>query len=126
MTKTPLIAGNWKMELSHKAAVALAKSLKESLKDRKGNGEVVVCPSYPSLHEVAELLKNQTIAMGAQNIHWEERGAYTGQVSVLQLTSFVSWCIVGHSEMRAAMHETDDLVVHKANLLLRHGVKPII
>jgi triosephosphate isomerase len=122
------------MELSHKAATALAKTLKDSLGGKAvGQAEVVVCPSYPSLAEVAGLLKahalpdgRQAIQMGAQNIHHEERGAFTGQVSVLQLTQFVQWCIVGHSEVREFSGEEDDAVVAKANLLLQHGVNPII
>lgn len=126
MNRTPLIVGNWKMELSHKASLALAKSLKESLKGKIAKSEVVFCPSFPSLSAIADLLQGEKIELGAQNIDIEERGANTGQVSVLQISSFVSWCIVGHSETRAFSGESDSTVVQKANLLLRHGLKPII
>lgn len=114
------------MELSHKAALALAKGLKDSLSKYNAKGEIVVCPSFPSLAEVVEILKGKNIAIGAQNIYTEERGAFTGQVSVLQIPSFASWCIVGHSEVRQFMGDTDEEVVVKANLLLRHGLNPII
>src|SRR5688572_1568377 len=105
---TPLIVANWKMELSHKAALEALTALKKLLKNITLESELVVCPSFPSLSEAAKLVEGSPkIKLGAQNVHWEERGAATGEVSVVQLNSFVSWCIVGHSERRALTQETD-------------------
>ena len=86
-----------------------------------------MCPSFPSLPAVAELLADQSvIEVGAQTVHWEEKGAYTGQVSVNHIKPFARWCIAGHSEQRALTGETDELVQQKAQLLLKHGIVPVI
>lgn len=115
------------MELSHKAAVALAKSLRSSLNSMDATADVVICPSYPSLPAIAEIFPADGRAgVGAQDVDVEEKGAFTGQVSVMQLASFVQWCIVGHSERRQLLGESDEQVMHKADLLLRHGLIPII
>lgn len=125
MSRTPLVVGNWKMELSHKAAVALTKTLVRSLATQD-LPEVVICPSFPSLAAVAEEVKGSRLLLGAQDVASEEKGALTGQVSVTQISSFVTWCIVGHSETRAAMHVSDEAVAQKADLLLKHGITPIV
>ncbi len=115
------------MELSHKATVALAKSMRSSLNSVEVMADIVVCPSYPSLQAVAEIFPGDGRAsVGAQDVDVEEKGAFTGQVSVAQLASFVQWCIVGHSERRQMLGEDDDQVLRKADLLLRHGITPII
>ena len=125
--RTPVIAGNWKMELSHKAATEVTGSLKKLLQDVPVSCDVVVCPSFPSLPAVAEeLVNNKKIQIGAQNVHWEEKGAWTGEVSVAQIHPFVKWCIVGHSERRRLVGETDEQVQQKAALLQRHGITPIV
>jgi triosephosphate isomerase (TIM) len=127
MSKQPLIIGNWKMELSHKAATEVVQSIKKLLKGVVVFSEIVVCPSYPSLKAIAEIVKQgKNISVGAQNIHHEEKGAYTGMVSVVQIKPLVNWCIVGHSEQRAATGESEEHIVHKANLLLKHGIAPIL
>jgi len=122
----PLVVGNWKMELSHKAAVALAKSLKSDVEEHRPVCEIVVCPSFPSLSQVSEVLKGTPLNCGAQDVSAQEKGALTGQVSVTQLGAFVSWCIVGHSETRTYAGDSDRLVAQKAELLLRHGLTPIV
>lgn len=127
MAKKPIVVGNWKMELSHKAALELVRALKKLLRGVDIIGDVVVCPSHVSLPEVADMLKRlESISVGAQNVHWEEKGAWTGEVSVVQLKPFVEWCIVGHSEQRAITGETDEQVLQKANLLVHHGIAPIV
>ncbi len=127
MERTPLVVGNWKMAMSHKASVEAAAALKKLIKGEPTECEVVVCPSFPAIPEVAELLKNsKKIQVGAQNVHWEERGAWTGEVSVGQLKPFVSWCIIGHSERRQHFNESDEMVVQKMKLLLKHGINPIV
>jgi triosephosphate isomerase (TIM) len=126
MTRTPLVVGNWKMELSHKAAVALAKALVKSLMKEKLETQIVVCPSFPSLMSIKEQVSESAIEVGAQDVFTEEKGAHTGQVSITQLADFATWCIVGHSETRAASHVTDDQVAIKTELLLKHGLTPIV
>ncbi|MBI1833711.1 MAG: triose-phosphate isomerase [Candidatus Andersenbacteria bacterium] len=127
MKKRPIVVGNWKMELSHKAELELIRALKNMLKGVPIKSEVVVCPSYPSLPAIAEALKkNSKIAVGAQNVFLEEKGAYTGQVSVLDIKPFVNWSLVGHSEVRAAAGVTDDIVVKTAAMLRGHNINPIV
>lgn len=127
MLKKPLIVGNWKMELSHKASVELAQSIRKLIHQVEVKSDVVVCPSYVSLPHVSEVFANtSTIGVGAQNVHWEEKGTWTGEVSVAQIRPFVKWCIVGHSEQRALSGETDEQVFLKMNLLITHGITPIV
>jgi triosephosphate isomerase len=127
MNRNPIVIGNWKMELSHKAELEVVRSLKNMLKSPLEGVEIVICPSFPSLSLIAhELGKSDKIQVGAQNVHWEEKGPFTGQVSVGQILPFARWCIIGHSEQRELTGETDELVELKANLLLKYGITPII
>jgi len=115
------------MELSHKAEIEVLRSLKNLFKSPVDGVEVVVCPSYTGLPLIAqELESSEKIQVGAQNVHWEEKGAWTGQVSVTQISPFAKWCIVGHSEQRELTGETDEIVQHKADLLMKHGLNPVI
>lgn len=114
------------MELSHKAGIALAKTLVRSFTAQPPKAEVVVCPSFPSLAAIVDEVKDSPVMVGAQDVALEEKGAFTGQVSVTQISSFATWCIVGHSETRAAMHVSDEAVAQKTDLLLRHGLNPIV
>ncbi len=114
------------MELSHKAAVEVMQALKKQLKPSI-KSDIVICPSYPSLPAIAEALRQtKVIAVGAQNVYHQEKGAVTGAVSVIQIKPFVEWCIIGHSEQRLLTGESDEQVLQKANLLLQHGLQPII
>jgi triosephosphate isomerase (TIM) len=127
MERTRLVVGNMKMELSSKAEIEVLRSIKTMLKGAPADIEVVMCPSFVSLPLAVELLKNSPkIMLGAQNIHWEEKGAWTGQVSVLHINQFVQWCIIGHSEQRALTGETDDIVQQKLQILLKYGIVPIV
>lgn len=127
MERRPVVIANWKMELSHKASVEAAIAIRKLLKDVRLELDVVLCPSYPALADVNEVIKtSEKLQLGAQNVHWEEKGPWTGEVSVQQLTPLVRWCIVGHSEQRALTQETDEIIERKADLLLRHGITPII
>lgn len=124
---TPLIVGNWKMELSYKGEIEMVRSLKSLLKSVPITSEIVIFPSYPSLPVLHEQLgASDKLQLGAQAIHWEEKGAFTGQVSITQITPWVKWVIVGHSEHRALLNLTDEAVVYQAQLVLKHGLTPII
>lgn len=126
MTRKPLVIGNWKMELSHGGSLELARALKKLWKGTGDDCEVVVCPSYPQLSSVGEALKNSAFQIGAQNVHWEETGPWTGMVSIRQVMPFARWSIVGHSEQRQLTGETDEQVQAKVALLLKHGLLPIV
>lgn len=117
------------MELSHKAEMEMARSLKKLLAGKLSatDGDVVVCPSYVSLPAMAEFFaETDGIGVGAQHVHWEEKGAYTGSVSLHQISPFARWCIVGHSEQRRLTGLTDQFVSNTAALLIRHGIAPVV
>lgn len=127
MSKKPLIAGNWKMELSHKAAIEVAGAIKKLVKTIPVSSDIVVCPSPVALSAIAEIFqKSAKVSVGAQNIAAQEKGAFTGQTSVLHIKPLAAWCIVGHSEVRAFTGESDAQIVQQTALLLRHGINPII
>lgn len=127
MNKKPLVVGNWKMELSYKGEVELAHALADSLKGYVPKSDVVICPSYVALPEIASFAKKAgKFEVGAQHVFWEEKGAFTGQISVNSIKPHVSWCIVGHSEARMMAGVTDDIVVGTVKLLKSHNIAPIV
>ena len=126
MNRKGVVVGNWKMELSHKASVGLAKSLASMAEDMKSGVDVVVCPSFVSLGAVKDILKDSLYQIGAQHVHYKERGAYTGEVSVVQLAGLTSWCLIGHSEHRALSRQTDEEIAVASGLLLQHGISPVL
>lgn len=123
--RTPVIAGNWKMNTT----VAEAKKLVEQMVprlERIGGVDKVLCPPSVSLTTVAGLLKGTSIGLGAQNMYFEDKGAYTGEVSPPMLAGLCQYVILGHSERRAYFGETDDMVNKKAKAALKAGLVPII
>lgn len=123
--RIPIIAGNWKM---HKT-VAEAVQFVESIKDRvKGTDvEVVLCTPYTLLLGVKDAVRGTNIKLAAQNMHWEEQGAFTGEVSPIMLKDIgVDYCIIGHSERRQYFNETDETVNKKVHAALKHDIKPIL
>ena len=123
-TRTPIIAGNWKMHRTYDGAMDLVEALMDEL-DTIERVEVVLCPPFPWLLAVAEYLEETPLRLGAQNCYWADEGAYTGEVSALMLKDLVQYCIVGHSERRALFGETDEGVNKKVRALLSHGIRPI-
>lgn len=120
-----IIAGNWKMNYS----VNKADDFVNEIKDRINTDEVdvVLCPNFVSLERVSDLLEETNIKLGAQNVYFEDKGAYTGETSVDMLAAVnVKYCIVGHSERRQYFNETDEIVNKKALKLLEKDIKPII
>lgn len=123
--RIPFIAGNWKMNTTVAQATALARELRERLEHIEGI-EKVVCPPFVSLAPLRELLGGSSIRLGAQNMYFEEQGAYTGEVSPLMLEELCDFVILGHSERRQYFSESDELVNRKVQAALRVGLVPIL
>ncbi len=120
-----VVAGNWKMNKTEPEARALAASLKSEL-DGIEHVTHVVCPPFVSLAAVAEELESSPIALGAQNMHYEDSGAFTGEVSPSMLEGICEYVILGHSERRQLFGETDVTVNRKVKAALAAGLKPIV
>ena len=124
--RTPLLAGNWKMYKTVPEALALAAELKRSVSGVTGR-EVLVCPPSVTLVKVSEALAGSTIVLGAQNLHWENEGAFTGELSGPMLKAAgCKYVIIGHSERRQYFGESDETVNKKTNAALRAGLLPIV
>lgn len=132
MTRTPLMAGNWKMNLNHQEAVVLTQKLAWTLSDKKhdyGQVEVVVVPPFTDLRSVQTLVDGDQLLVkyGAQDVSTQESGAYTGEISAGMLAKLgCSYVVVGHSERREHHAETDDVVSAKAHRALAAGMTPIV
>src|SRR5438876_409472 len=123
--RRPVIAGNWKMNTDPESAFELMDSMLEDL-DAMEDVDIVVCPPFVSLRELAEMFDGTTLFLGAQNMFWEAKGAYTGEISPLMLKSMCDYVILGHSERRQYFHETDEDVRRKVNAALAHDLIPIV
>ncbi len=125
MKRIPIIAGNWKMHTTADSALALSHAIRD-LVDRTEGVEKVACPPFPFLMAVAGSLKGSSIKVGAQNLHWEPQGPYTGEVSPTMLQGLVEFVIIGHSERRAYFCDTDETVNKKVKAALAAGLRPIL
>ncbi|HEY32322.1 MAG TPA: triose-phosphate isomerase [Dehalococcoidia bacterium] len=121
----PIIAGNWKMNTTVTEAIELVGQLRKGISSAF-SVEVVVCPPFVSLAAVKEALKGTSIKLGAQNLHFEDKGAYTGEVSPLMVADLCEVIIIGHSERRQYFGETGEIVNKKIGAALRAGLKPIL
>jgi len=123
--RTPLIAGNWKMNTTLDEAVELVGKLRPDL-DLIKDVEKVICPPFTSLDRLKKLLKGSSIELGAQNMYFEEKGAYTGEISPLMLAELCDFVIIGHSERRHYFNETEDMIDKKVRAALKVGLTPIL
>ncbi len=131
MARRKLIAGNWKMNMTAAAGAQLIKDIKAQFEcccsGCENGPEVLVCPTFTSIAAVIEAAKGTCINVGAQNIHWAESGAYTGEISGDMLNELgVSFVIIGHSERRQYFGETDATVNQRVKAALKHNLKPVI
>jgi len=126
MKRQLIVAGNWKMFKSLPEAIGLARRIKLKFASEKGV-EIVLCPPFPYLVPLSELLRGTPIKLGAQNMHYEDEGAFTGEVSAkMLLTSQVNFVIIGHSERRTYFGETDEIVNLKVKKAIEAGLVPIM
>jgi triosephosphate isomerase len=122
--RTPIIAANWKMYTTASSAQELCRALRSRI-DGVSTVEKVVCPPFVFLALAAQELASSSIKVGAQNVFWEEQGAYTGEVSPAMLVDLCDYVIIGHSERRKYFGETDETVNRRLKAALAHGLRPI-
>ncbi len=122
-----IIAGNWKMNRGVDASEALARDIAAKVSEFAGKVDIVFCPTFLSLNKVAEAISGSGIEVGAQDCYYENEGAFTGEVNpVLIKDAGARYCIIGHSERRTLLGETDRAVNLKAKAALRSGLIPIV
>ncbi len=120
-----IIAGNWKMNYCVNKAEEFVSQIKDTI--NTDEVDVVICPNFVSLDRISDLIDGTNIKLGAQNVFYEDKGAYTGETSVNMLAAVgVNYCIVGHSERRQYFNETNEIVNKKAKKLLEKDISPIV
>mgnify|MGYP005836358589 CR=1 FL=1 len=124
--RVPLIVGNWKMHGTRPEAASLASAIRERISNCSGR-EVVLAPPFTALETVARILAGSGLQLGAQNVHWEKQGAFTGEVSAPMLQELgCRYVIVGHSERRQYFGERDDVIQQKIRAVIAVGLTPIL
>lgn len=123
--RLPIIAGNWKMNKTPQQVAEFARALIAGL-EPLADAERVVCPPFIDIPAVCDALAGTSIKVGAQNVHEELQGAYTSSISAPMLQGLVEYVIVGHSEVRQYLHETNEMINRKVKVLLAHKLKPIL
>lgn len=124
--RKPIIAGNWKMFKTVEEAASLAETLKVELHKLRG-ADIVICPPYTALLKISGVLNGSNIELGAQDMHWEKEGAFTGEISPMMLKDVgVRYVIIGHSERRQYFAETNEAVNKKVKAALSYNLVPIM
>ena len=122
--RTPIIAGNWKMNNTLNESVSLVRTIKNLVKNVR-EVEIVVFPPFTSLKDVCIETKGSNLKIGAQNLFYEEKGAYTGEISALMLKELCKYVLVGHSERRQYFKETDEMINKKIKTALKNNITPV-
>lgn len=122
--RTPLVAGNWKMNMTVETARSLVYAMSARLRELK-KVDIVLCPPFPALQAVEALLQGSDLGLGAQNMYWEEKGAFTGEVSPMMVKEHCGYVIIGHSERRAYFSETDITANKKVRAAEKVDLTPI-
>lgn len=121
-----IVAGNWKMNTDKQEAQEITQSLLEQAEHLDKNVDMIIAPPFTNLDAAHQLVKNKSIALAAQNVYYEDKGAFTGEVSIPMLKSFdVKYVIIGHSERRAVFNEDDDLLALKVKKCIEENLTPI-
>jgi triosephosphate isomerase (TIM) len=123
--RIPMIAGNWKMNTTTSEAVKLVQELKPEL-NTVASLDKVVCPPFISLVSVRDVIQGSSLKLGAQNLYFEEKGAYTGEISAVMLATICEYVIIGHSERRQYFRETSEMISKKVQVALKYNLKPIL
>jgi triosephosphate isomerase len=126
--RTPIVAGNWKMNLgSLEEAISFVRAISHPLNEIEGV-ERVLCPPYTVLHAISDILLPLNIGLGAQNMHWEDKGAHTGEISPSMVAALCQYVILGHSERRAAasLEDSNESINRKVHAALAHNLTPIL
>lgn len=131
LTKSPVrkivIAGNWKMFKTQAESLEFLRGFLPHLEETPLAREVVLCPPFTNLNVMSKFLHDSRVQLGAQNVHWEDNGAYTGEISASMLTEIrIPYVIVGHSERRQYFGETDETVNRRLKAAQKHGITPIL
>lgn len=123
--RTPIIAGNWKMNNTIEEGVKLAEEIKAA--ELREDVEAVLCVPYTDIKDIKAVVKGTNIKIGAQNMHWEESGAFTGEISPIMLRELnIDYVILGHSERRQYFNESDETVNKKIKSALEYSLRPIV
>jgi len=125
MVRVPLVAGNWKLNHTATGAYKLVAEMLPGLRMVKGV-EKLICPPFTALMAVSRLIKDTDIRLGAQDMFWEDKGAFTGEISAPMLAEFCQFVILGHSERRAYFGETNETVNRKVRAALAHELTPLV
>ncbi|QSX06238.1 triose-phosphate isomerase [Sedimentibacter sp. zth1] len=125
--RRPLIAGNWKMNTTINEGVALAKGLVDFSKTLNKDRDILICVPFTALYAIKQVVDGSKVRLGAQNMYFEEKGAFTGEISPVMLQDIgVDYVLIGHSERRQYFNETDELLNKKIKAALSHNLKPIL
>src|SRR5919197_697779 len=123
--RTPLVAGNWKMNKTVAEARELVSTMSPKLQEI-ANVEKVLCPPFTAIPLLSEILRGSGIGLGGQNLYWEQKGAFTGEIAPGMLREFCDYVIIGHSERRTYFGETDETVNRTVSAAIKAGLTPIV